>query len=155
MREPRRKSGGCHPGRSSSAERGVSWLARSCSPGHRWALPSGRKLALTILYVRHRNPGFLTLPGALPMVVQHADESGRRRTLATAQKSLLTIQFGGTSVGDAERIRGGATGIIHRVRAQGHRVVVVTSAMAGVTNKLAGSVIQCHSQEDATFKSDR
>jgi aspartate kinase len=47
----------------------------------------------------------------------------------------LTIKFGGTSVGDAERIRG-AAGLVKRIRADGHQVVVVTSAMAGVTNRL-------------------
>ena len=48
---------------------------------------------------------------------------------------LLTIKFGGTSVGDADRIRG-AAGLVQRLLGQGHRVVVVTSAMAGVTNRL-------------------
>ncbi len=48
---------------------------------------------------------------------------------------LLTIKFGGTSVGDAERIRGAAA-LVKDTLARGHRVVVVTSAMAGVTNRL-------------------
>jgi aspartate kinase len=48
---------------------------------------------------------------------------------------LLTIKFGGTSVGDAKRIRGVAEWV-KRLLTQGHQVVVVTSAMAGVTNKL-------------------
>jgi aspartate kinase len=48
---------------------------------------------------------------------------------------LLTIKFGCTSVGDAERIRA-AAGLVKDTLAQGHRVVVVTSAMAGVTNRL-------------------
>ena len=48
---------------------------------------------------------------------------------------LLTIKFGGTSVGDVERIRSVAE-MIKQVRDDGHRVVVVTSAMAGVTNRL-------------------
>jgi aspartate kinase len=48
---------------------------------------------------------------------------------------LLTIKFGGTSVGSAERIRSVAE-LIQGVLANGHRVVVVTSAMSGVTNQL-------------------
>jgi aspartate kinase len=48
---------------------------------------------------------------------------------------LLTIKFGGTSVENAERIRGVA-GLVKRLLDQGHRVVVVTSAMSGVTNQL-------------------
>src|SRR5262245_55761695 len=42
---------------------------------------------------------------------------------------LLTIKFGGTSVGNAERIRSVAE-LIRRTREQGHQVVVITSAMA-------------------------
>jgi aspartate kinase len=48
---------------------------------------------------------------------------------------LLVIKFGGTSVQDADRIRN-AAGLVKHVLGQGHRVVVVTSAMAGVTNDL-------------------
>jgi aspartate kinase len=48
---------------------------------------------------------------------------------------LLTIKFGGTSVGGAERIRSAAA-LVQRLLGEGHRVVVVTSAMAGVTNRL-------------------
>ena len=54
---------------------------------------------------------------------------------------LLTIKFGGTSVGNAERI-GGVAELVERVLADGHRVVVVTSAMAGVTNKLVSMMGQ-------------
>jgi aspartate kinase len=54
---------------------------------------------------------------------------------------LLTIKLGGTSVGDAERIRSAAA-LVKHVRSQGHRVVVVTSAMAGVTNQLVDMVSQ-------------
>src|SRR5262245_45849680 len=57
---------------------------------------------------------------------------------------LLTIKFGGTSVGDAERIRSVAE-FLKRVRGQGHRVVVITSAMAGVTNKLVSLLEQTSS----------
>jgi aspartate kinase len=48
---------------------------------------------------------------------------------------LLTIKFGGTSVGTAQRIRAVAE-LVRRTAGQGHRVVVVTSAMAGVTDRL-------------------
>jgi len=48
---------------------------------------------------------------------------------------LITIKFGGTSVGDADRIRKAAELVAAEVKS-GHKVVVVTSAMSGVTNKL-------------------
>jgi len=48
---------------------------------------------------------------------------------------LLTIKFGGTSVGGAERLRAAATLVQHLLTA-GNKVVVITSAMAGVTNRL-------------------
>jgi aspartate kinase len=54
---------------------------------------------------------------------------------------LLTIKFGGTSVGNAERIRSVAA-LIKRTREQGHRVVVITSAMAGVTNQFVAQLQQ-------------
>src|SRR5690242_21778106 len=57
------------------------------------------------------------------------------RPARTKDAMLLTIKFGGTSVGDAERIRSAAT-LVQRLLREGHRVVVVTSAMAGVTNRL-------------------
>jgi aspartate kinase len=50
---------------------------------------------------------------------------------------LLTIKLGGTSVQDAGRIRH-AAGLIKGLVGRGHRVVVVTSAMSGVTNQLVG-----------------
>ena len=48
---------------------------------------------------------------------------------------LITIKFGGTSVGSAERIRSAAELVAAESR-RGNKVVVVTSAMSGVTNKL-------------------
>jgi aspartate kinase len=48
---------------------------------------------------------------------------------------LLTVKFGGTSVQDAGRIRHAAT-LVKGLVGRGHRVVVVTSAMSGVTNQL-------------------
>jgi aspartate kinase len=50
---------------------------------------------------------------------------------------LITIKFGGTSVKGGERIRGAAQ-LVQSVVAQGHRVVVVSSAMGGITNRLIG-----------------
>jgi aspartate kinase len=52
---------------------------------------------------------------------------------------LLAIKFGGTSVGDAERIRSVAE-FVKETRQRGHRVVVITSAMAGVTNKFVAQL---------------
>jgi aspartate kinase len=48
---------------------------------------------------------------------------------------LLVMKFGGTSVGTVERIAQAAELALKAV-AQGHQVVVVTSAMSGVTNQL-------------------
>src|SRR5581483_2930534 len=48
---------------------------------------------------------------------------------------LLVMKFGGTSVGSAERIAQAAELVLKSAR-EGHQVVVVTSAMSGVTNKL-------------------
>jgi aspartokinase/homoserine dehydrogenase 1 len=47
----------------------------------------------------------------------------------------IVMKFGGTSVGNAEAIRGTAE-IVRRYRQEGHRVVVVVSAMRGVTDAL-------------------
>jgi aspartokinase len=48
---------------------------------------------------------------------------------------LIVMKFGGTSVGSAERILAAAELVSKSVR-DGHQVVVVTSAMSGVTNGL-------------------
>ena len=48
---------------------------------------------------------------------------------------LIVMKFGGTSVGTAERIAQAAD-LAARSAAEGHRVVVVTSALSGVTNQL-------------------
>jgi aspartate kinase len=48
---------------------------------------------------------------------------------------LIVMKFGGTSVGSAERIAQAAELALKSAR-EGHRVVVVTSAMSGVTNRL-------------------
>ena len=49
--------------------------------------------------------------------------------------ALIVQKYGGTSVGDVERIRGVATRVAGYRRA-GHKVVVVVSAMSGETNRL-------------------
>jgi len=51
--------------------------------------------------------------------------------------ALLVQKFGGTSVGTIDKIRNVADKLI-RFREQGHDLVVVVSAMSGVTNQLTG-----------------
>jgi aspartokinase/homoserine dehydrogenase 1 len=50
-------------------------------------------------------------------------------------RMLIVMKFGGTSVGSAERISQAAA-LVTAAVAEGHRVVVVTSAMSKVTNLL-------------------
>ena len=50
---------------------------------------------------------------------------------------LIVQKFGGTSVGDLERIQNVANRIATTVK-EGHKVVAVVSAMSGETNKLVG-----------------
>lgn len=49
--------------------------------------------------------------------------------------ALIVQKFGGTSVGDPERIRNVARRVVETLE-QGHRVAVIVSAMAGETNTL-------------------
>ncbi len=49
--------------------------------------------------------------------------------------ALLVLKFGGTSVGDVDRIKHVGT-IVKREVEAGHHVIVVVSAMSGVTNQL-------------------
>lgn len=49
--------------------------------------------------------------------------------------ALLVMKFGGTSVGDVERIKNAAGKVAAEVK-RGHKVAVVVSAMAGVTDQL-------------------
>lgn len=51
--------------------------------------------------------------------------------------TLIVQKFGGTSVADIDRIRNVATHVMREVKA-GHQVMVVVSAMSGVTNQLVG-----------------
>ena len=50
---------------------------------------------------------------------------------------LVVHKYGGTSVGDVERIEN-VTNRVARAREEGNDVVVVVSAMSGETNKLIG-----------------
>ncbi len=49
--------------------------------------------------------------------------------------ALVVQKYGGTSVGDVERIKNVARRVLH-AKKQGHQLVVVVSAMAGETDKL-------------------
>lgn len=51
--------------------------------------------------------------------------------------ALIVAKFGGTSVADTDRIQNAAAKVVREVQA-GHKVVVVVSAMSGVTNQLVG-----------------
>ncbi len=54
------------------------------------------------------------------------------------QSKTLVMKFGGTSVGSADALES-ATQIIRDAKKDWERVVVVTSAMSGVTNLLLDS----------------
>ena len=58
-----------------------------------------------------------------------------KQWLAYDKMALIVQKFGGTSVGDLDRIRNVATRVKSEVDA-GHEVAVVVSAMAGTTNQL-------------------
>ena len=55
--------------------------------------------------------------------------------------ALIVAKFGGTSVGDVERIKNAASKVAQEIK-RGNKVVVVVSAMAGVTDQMIG---YCHS----------
>jgi aspartate kinase len=61
--------------------------------------------------------------------------------------SLIVQKFGGTSVADLERIRNVAQRVI-KTYDQGNNVVVILSAMAGVTDKLIGMAQQVTESPD-------
>src|SRR5580658_7724465 len=56
---------------------------------------------------------------------------------AINSRMFLVLKFGGTSVGDVERIKNAASKVAAEVQ-KGHKVAVVVSAMAGVTDQLIG-----------------
>jgi aspartate kinase len=67
---------------------------------------------------------------------------------------LIVMKFGGTSVGSAERICEAAK-LVAKATADGHRIVVVTSAMSGVTNKLIAAAESAAKGEwDPTIRAD-
>ncbi|MGZ3589671.1 MAG: aspartate kinase, partial [Thermodesulfobacteriota bacterium] len=61
--------------------------------------------------------------------------------------ALVVQKYGGTSVGDVERIRNVARRVLN-TKKQGHEVVVVVSAMAGETDKLIRLAKQVTSNPD-------
>ena len=50
--------------------------------------------------------------------------------------SIQVIKFGGTSVANLSRIKNIASIIEERIKSKNNKIVVVVSAMSGVTNKL-------------------
>jgi aspartate kinase len=59
----------------------------------------------------------------------------RGSTTGTEHMALIVQKYGGTSVGDPDRIRNVAKRVL-ATQAEGHRVAVVVSAMSGETNTL-------------------
>jgi aspartate kinase len=62
--------------------------------------------------------------------------------------ALIVQKFGGTSVGNVERIRNVAKRVA-RWKAMGHDLIVVPSAMSGETNRLIALAREIHPQPDA------
>ena len=65
-----------------------------------------------------------------------------------SKMTRLVMKFGGTSVADIEHIRKAAQHVAREAKA-GRQPVVVVSAMAGVTNELAGFVQNAAPQYNA------
>ncbi len=61
--------------------------------------------------------------------------------------ALIVQKYGGTSVGNIDRIRNVAQRVA-KYRAQGHQVVVVVSAMSGETNRLIALAKEMQAQPD-------
>lgn len=66
--------------------------------------------------------------------------------------ATITMKFGGTSVGSAEAITAAVDAVAHAVQ-RGDRVLVVTSAMSGVTNMLLEGAHAAASGDEAHYKS--
>jgi aspartate kinase len=79
--------------------------------------------------------GGRTLPEALPPRLSVTPKAGNKGT--TPPMARIVMKFGGTSVGDLDRIRNVARRVKSEVDA-GNEVAVVLSAMSGETNKLVG-----------------
>ena len=101
---------------------------------------------------RRSGPGRWTGPGPIApsarergglgrAAPQGVIDSGRDRVIYPVGDppavTLIVQKFGGTSVGDIDRIRGFAA-LVGATRALGHEVVVVVSAMSGETDRLIG-----------------
>ncbi len=67
--------------------------------------------------------------------------------------ALIVQKFGGTSVGNIERIHHVAERVAREVRA-GNRVIAVVSAMAGITDELVGYVREVSTLEDVEAYAD-
>ena len=63
--------------------------------------------------------------------------------------ALLVLKFGGTSVSDIERIECVADKIVRETHA-GHKVVVVVSAMSGITDRLVGYCLEINELHDVS-----
>ena len=74
---------------------------------------------------------------------------GAENRLGPEDMALIIQKFGGTSVADIDRIKQAALRTKVEVDA-GHHVIVVVSAMAGVTNKLVGYTSQMGAVTDAS-----
>ena len=62
----------------------------------------------------------------------------------------LVMKFGGTSVGDGQRIKNAAE-LVYSSTSQGHAVVVAVSAMSGVTDALIRSARRAADGDGQTF----
>ncbi len=63
----------------------------------------------------------------------------------------LVMKFGGTSVGDGQRIKN-AAGLVCADAARGHRIAVVVSAMSGVTDALIRAARRAAEGDDQTYR---
>jgi len=71
--------------------------------------------------------------------MRRAREDGEKASGFGSDMARIVLKFGGTSVGDIERIKAVAIRVKAEVDA-GHEVAVAVSAMSGVTNSLVGYV---------------
>jgi aspartate kinase len=72
-----------------------------------------------------------------PGLIESKPLRGDDRDVGTSRKRRVVWKFGGTSVGDADRLRAVARRMVAAQR-QGLQVVAVLSAMGGTTDELAG-----------------
>lgn len=76
----------------------------------------------------------MTLCHNIPVRVDKSKRNGFHKM------ALIVAKFGGTSVGDIDRIKNAASKVAQEIR-RGNKVVVVVSAMAGMTDQMIG---YCH-----------